>query len=491
MKVPSRFTRLIFHLLFITPIVFSQQSFWEASHGPYTGDFTGIAFNNSGHIFVGSITANAGGMNYRGAFRSTDKGTTWQLLTNGLVPTGIYCFSMLSNGTIYAGTTGTKGLYRSTDNGNSWSDASRGLAGLYVETMTRTNDDRIIFASAGKIYRPGNSDTSWVRADSGLTVGYIFELFTTAAGTVLICNQGSETAGGVVRSTDGGVTWDPNPDSPLIRCIAQSPSGVLYGGTTFSGLYRSTDEGIHWTYVDSVFKENSINDVAVQPNGAVSVLTSYGINSKIFISSADVTQWSIHPMNGVFNKIASNAAGELFMSSYKMGVLRSTDNGKSWMGSLQGTKETGALWIASDRDGTMFTTLTNGAGIFVSDDHGVSWKIRSTQFSSQQTVNFLTVTSDNVWWAGEYGLYRSVDKGISWQQQAFRRIPSTHSVRCSTDRILLQRISGSTVRTTRQLHGIRSRLPSSTILRRHPMRPCTAPTVPIMFSAHSISASVG
>jgi photosystem II stability/assembly factor-like uncharacterized protein len=74
-----------------------SQNIWQQSNGPFTGTFISqLTFNSSGHIFACSYGA--------GIFRSTDNGSSWAQINQGLptvnlkVNVTMYC----STGDIYS-----------------------------------------------------------------------------------------------------------------------------------------------------------------------------------------------------------------------------------------------------------------------------------------------------------------------------------------------------------------------------------------------------
>ena len=63
-----------------------------------------------------------------GVFFSSDNGSNWSAVNNGLTDTIINCLT-ISGSNIFAGT--DDGLFLSNDNGTSWSTRSNGFTGYY------------------------------------------------------------------------------------------------------------------------------------------------------------------------------------------------------------------------------------------------------------------------------------------------------------------------------------------------------------------------
>ncbi|MGL4550671.1 MAG: WD40/YVTN/BNR-like repeat-containing protein [Gemmataceae bacterium] len=176
-------------------------------------------------------------------------------------------------------------------------------------------------------------------------------------------------AGGVWKSTDGGVRWGPVFDKTGTTAtgslaVAPSDPNVVYVGSgeanirgnveVGSGLYRSTDAGKTWSHVWK--QEGQVGQLAVHPKDADTAFAA------------------------VF--------GKAFGPNPERGVYRTTDGGKSWKQVLKKDDDTGAsavvvdpnnprvvfagLWQARRRPWEM-TSGGPGSGLHVSRDGGDTW----------------------------------------------------------------------------------------------------------------------
>lgn len=189
--------------------------------------------------------------------------------------------------------------------------------------------------------------------------------------------------GGVLKSTDGGVTWamlTDNLPSLSVGDVAIDPSNhnTVYAGMGEAnlagdnydgdGVYRSTDAGATWT---------NIGLAQVKRIGRVAV----------------------HPTNG--NVLFVAGAGAQFSADSSRGVYRSTNGGTTWSKVLFISDSTSAIDLRIDptRPDTVYAAMwermrspfrrkAGGAssGIYRSTDMGTSWALLTSGLPSGANV---------------------------------------------------------------------------------------------------------
>jgi photosystem II stability/assembly factor-like uncharacterized protein len=179
-------------------------------------------------------------------------------------------------------------------------------------------------------------------------------------------------AGGVWKTTNGGVTWNPIFDSQPIASIgalavAPSDPNLIYVGTgeadlrsnnTFgNGVYKSTDAGQSWESI-GLKDTQHIGRILVDPRDPNIVLVA--------------------------------ALGHAYGPNEQRGVFRSSDGGQTWNKVLYKDERTGAidLAFAADDSKVVYAALWSaqrppwstyppidgeGSGIYKSTDGGVTW----------------------------------------------------------------------------------------------------------------------
>jgi photosystem II stability/assembly factor-like uncharacterized protein len=238
-------------------------------------------------------------------------------------------------------------------------------------------------------------------------------------------------SGGIFKTTDGGVHWDPIFDAQPVSSIgslavAASDPNIVWAGTgeSFirshisigSGIYKSTDAGKTWALM-GLEKTGRICNVLIDSHNADIVLAC--------------------------------ALGHGYGSQPDRGVFRTADGGKTWEKTLFVDENTGCSDMAIDPNNSRIlfagmwqmeihtwgrTSGGPGSGLFKSTDGGVTWKrleghglpkspvgriaVRVAQRDSNR-VYALIETGDGVPFEGKPTqngqLWRSDDAGENWR----------------------------------------------------------------------------
>ena len=178
-------------------------------------------------------------------------------------------------------------------------------------------------------------------------------------------------SGGIWKTTDGGITWEPIFDDKPVHAIgalevALSDPNVLYAGTgepfirsnvsIGNGVWKSTDAGKTWEHM------------GLEKTGRISRIV-------------------IHPQNP--DIIYAASLGHAYQPQKERGVYRSKDGGTTWEQVLMVNDSTGASDLVMDPNNPriLFAGMWQldiktwkresggkGSGIYVSRDGGDSWK---------------------------------------------------------------------------------------------------------------------
>lgn len=231
------------------------------------------------------------------------------------------------------------------------------------------------------------------------------------------------TGGGVWKTSDGGVNWEPVSDkffktgSVGSIDVSQSEPNIVYVGMGESpvrgnvshgdGMYKSTDGGKTWKHV--------------------------GLGD-----SRQIGRVRVHPKDP--NLVYVAAMGHLWGPNRERGVFRTKDGGKTWQNILFRSDRAGAFDISMDPSDpnvmyaafwqvqrTPYSMISGGEGssVYKSTDGGDTW----TDISKNRGmpagvlgkigVSVSAVNPNRVFAmieAKDGGLYRSDDAGETWQR---------------------------------------------------------------------------
>lgn len=227
--------------------------------------------------------------------------------------------------------------------------------------------------------------------------------------------------GGLFKSTDGGTTWiKVQAPFNFIKATAQKPSdtSVIYVGT-IKGLFRSVDSGNSWirmTYdpVDAVsINPDDTSNIAIGIRGAGILMSFDGgttwENRSQGLDALDITKILFDPVTP--SKMYVTVKGNTSMNNG--GVFVSTNLGLSWSPFSAGLNEKTAMDIVVHPDGTL--NLGTAQSLYRRAPGATSWT-QTKWIGGVQTI-IIDKTNENILYAGSqrFGLFRSIDKGLSWQ----------------------------------------------------------------------------
>ena len=237
-----------------------------------------------------------------------------------------------------------KTLWIGTASGGLWRSYTEGMgaeAWQYVETGFP------VLGVSSIAFPPADSMTIYIGT------GEVYNYLAAGTGAAYRSTRGSYGMG-ILKSTDGGVTWAPSLDWSYdqnrgiwgIKINPQNPD-IVYAATTH-GVYKSIDAGENW---ELVFDITMVNDLVIHPE-----------NPNVLVV-------------GVGN-----------LGSPERGIYRSTDSGNNWTQITQNLPADfqGKIQLSyapSDPD-ILYASIGNG----FSFSNGASWLCRSPDFGASWTV---------------------------------------------------------------------------------------------------------
>ncbi|MBL0048714.1 MAG: T9SS type A sorting domain-containing protein [Bacteroidetes bacterium] len=245
---------------------------WASTNG---GDAMETAIDQSNTQII--YTTYVDGQLYRSMDRWTND--TYHDIT----PAGIsgnwvtpYLLDPSNQSTIYAG---YEDVYKSTDRGNTWNKISNNLTGSTSDKLdeleiSTLNSNVIYAARENKIYTTTNGGVSWANHSLPFALNNFSGITSIAIDPVnpaiLYATVGGYSVGvKVYKSVNSGNTWSNIssglPNVPVSSSVfdESSPNHELYIGTDIGIFYRN-DTSAAWTYYGSNLPNTSITDLKIQ-----------------------------------------------------------------------------------------------------------------------------------------------------------------------------------------------------------------------------------
>lgn len=324
-----------------------------------------------------------------GVYRSTDGGTTWDVIAKAPF-VGVGFFALIvdpaNRNALYAAT--TNGFYRSANGGTTWTQKRPGkcwnislhpAGGAAAEILATFIDGLFVSTNGGGSFAPvalpGNTTSFWRRlavdrVASAPDVAYVFGAGTQSAH--LWRRMGATwtkiTSLPIIKITQAGYDWfvatPPDTANEVFVGAIDAFRGRLTGTTwrwknittqgshsihpdqhslTFSpgyprtiyagndgGLYRSTDDGDSWASLNDGLAITEVEYMASDPATSNWLMAGTQDNGTIRFSS---TGWQ-NIANGDGGDCGVNPlnAMEVYHSFYNVSLERSNNKGNSWTG---------------------------------------------------------------------------------------------------------------------------------------------------------------
>ncbi len=313
-----------------------------------------------------------------GLWKTTDGGTTWKPVTDGLInhsSIGAVAVAPSNPDVVYIGTGESDirgniiqggGAYKSTDAGKTWSHI--GLADTQVIAKIRvhpTNPDLVYVAAFGHHAAP-NPDR------------------------------------GVFRSKDGGKTWDKilfrddktganeliiDPNNPQVVYVAlwqaYRNSWEMSSGGPGSGIFKSTDGGDHWTEItrNAGLPKALLGKIGLSVSGADSNRVYAQIEADdggFFLSDDAGATWTraserrdLRQRAFYYTRVYADPKVKDTVWVLNVNIYKSTDAGKTWKSVTVPHGDNHDLWIAANDSNRMIEA--NDGGATVSVNGGETW----------------------------------------------------------------------------------------------------------------------
>jgi photosystem II stability/assembly factor-like uncharacterized protein len=334
---------------------------------------------------------------------------------------------------------------------------SGGGAGRLTFVEYHPSNPNIIYvgAPAGGLWVTTNGGSSWsTNTDKLSSIGLSAMAIDPNNPNIMYLGTGDRDGGdtygfGVMKSTDGGITWNPTGlwfqynQTRVVSAILIDPtnSNVIFAATNY-GIFKSYDGGINW----QLKKSGSFKELKFKP-GDHNVL--YGCYGSVSRSIDNGETWtSVSGFGSSISRIALAVtpadptyvyalAGESGTNGYGFeGLYRSTNSGQTFTKMSSTPNVMGWAVNGSDSDGQAWYDIavaasptnkneivTGGVNIWRSTDGGSTWTLNAHWYggggkpyvhADVHYLSFYPGSSGTIYAGTDGGIFKTTNNGTSW-----------------------------------------------------------------------------
>jgi hypothetical protein len=377
-------------------------------------------------------------------YRSVDHGQSWsattpapQTLTKLLVDPNngdaVYAFNQIK-------------VIRSLDGGLTWTETpvNPAVTDTRIAELAQLSTTHLIAVANNGLYVSSDRGDTWTQTSGGSFASIAVDPSTPGRAVAT-----SRTAAPLLLTTDYGATWTTFGNLPVLKTEgasfdARTSARIVILGQ--QGALYTNDNALNWT-------EAALSPAASHP---AHLATTHTANSKVyayteesggglFATSGDAgwqrlnlaAAQALNP-SAVFGEaclaVKPGSPDSIFFGVFNRGVFRSEDGGGSWIAPNTDLAGFASQVFGFDpRDAnTLYVSVagvsaTPTAGLYRSTDGGVTWAPHSTNLAANLESKDLQVDPNDPTrmflgvFQGNHsgspgGLYRSTDRGLSWNQ---------------------------------------------------------------------------
>ncbi|MCB2222507.1 MAG: T9SS type A sorting domain-containing protein [Bacteroidetes bacterium] len=432
-----------------------------------------------------------------GVLKSTDGGETWEVTGLSYEVQDLKAVNQLlmhpDDPDILIAAT-SQGIFKTTDGGANWLQVV--TSGHFMDMVFKPGDPTVVYASTYHFFGGARIFKS---TDGGDSFDYLYGTGMPAANTCRIklatspadpdliyafnCKTGNYCLEGFYRSLDNGITWEKTisgDEQDLVGYVTSGPADygqgfynlsmvvsnddpdeILVGGTH---IWKSTDGGEtfilndncyiindHWIHADiHEFDYHPLNDrLYAGCDGGIYMSDDHGANWNDISEGLQITQSyrlgvseldadlmvignqdngsfkfddndcvSINSADGMDCFIGSGDP-EILYTSYQYGVLFKSTNGGISQINITPDNAGNAVWTAPflEHPTNPDIIYAGYTDIFKSSDKGSTWDQITFGFTNGALIHRLLIApgDDQVMYAASYNtIWRTTDGGVSW-----------------------------------------------------------------------------
>ncbi|MFN4255789.1 MAG: YCF48-related protein [Saprospiraceae bacterium] len=336
-------------------------------------------------------------------------------------------------------------IYTSEDGGETWTGRKCPVQANFTSVHMVDANTGWVVGSGGVIVKTTNGGITWVPQTSGVTVE-LKGVFAVSANVAYACGGGGSAPANptiLIRTVDGGATWNPVWTTP--------PTGTQGFNTSGTTLYNTSLNSVYFVDANNGYAAGGLGSVPIANGGGGKILKTTDGGATWSVATMPSTNFSFRSVYFPTDS-AGFACGNSQNSTTPNNFWKTTDGGATWTNpnSVNLTLQTVR---AFDANGVVVST---GAGsnsiVRRSFDGGTTW-VNDTVNTTASTLAGLDVRGGFIIATGGQGLiYKRSSSG--WAQknggQAFNAWDgffmdaNTGWVACDGGRVMKTTDSGTT-----------------------------------------------
>lgn len=398
--------------------------------GPSGGDVRAVAVDpkDKNRLYISTLDGQI--------HTSADGGANWKLLVNlnnpQLVLDQLFVDRRDSKTIYTSGFRSNRGgaFYKSTDGGISWKE-SKELRNEPIHAMVQSSLDPnvIIVGTVKGLWISRNSGDDWQKISSETSPINVNSL---AIDPRTLDTMYAGTFWRAYKTTDGGKSWRLIKDGMIddsdvfaITIDKENPDHIV--ASACSGIYDSQNAGEKWTKIQGIPSQSRrTRDIMQHPSrpGTIFAATTEGF----WMTSDGGKKWAMTTQRSLeINSIAVHPENpdRVFIATNNYGVMVSNDGGKSFNQTNNEFSSRFTYSITADVENSSRlyamtqNTATGGGFFFVSNDGGSNWQqAKNLEITRIAPYSFLQDrnTPNTMYLGTNVGMFRSIDRGLSWTQ---------------------------------------------------------------------------